>query len=58
VAGSGPVVSPKEAGLRVVGPSTDPGHDEVAADSYANVFLTGFTGRKNVRMVIYKTEGY
>jgi hypothetical protein len=47
---------PATAGIRVVGPSTDPGHNEVAADSQAKVYLTGFRGTPSLRLVVYKVK--
>jgi hypothetical protein len=48
------VVAPTEAGLRVLGPSTDPGHNQAPAHSYAKVFLAGFQHTRTVRLVVYR----
>jgi hypothetical protein len=52
------LAAPTQPGVRVVGPSTDPGHNEVASNSLAKIFLVGFRGKRSVRLVIYKTKGF
>ncbi len=52
------VVLPREQGLRVLGPSTDPGHNTVAPNSHATVFLTGFAGMTAVTLSAYETTGF
>jgi hypothetical protein len=51
------VVPPTTPGIRVLGPSTDPGHNEVAPNAQAHVFLTGFRSVKSIRLVVYRLEG-
>jgi hypothetical protein len=51
------LVAPWEAGLRIVGPSTDPGHNEVAPNSRAEVFLVGFHHERTVRVTVYRLQG-
>ncbi len=51
------LVAPTEPGLRILGPSTDPGHNEIAPHSLAKVFLVGFQNRRRVRIVIYRLSG-
>jgi len=51
------VVPPTTPGIRVLGPSTDPGHNEVAPNTEARVFLTGFRSAKSIRLVVYRLEG-
>ena len=51
------LVPPSEPGIRVFGPSTDWGHNSVAADSHAKLFLTGFQHRGSVRLVVYHMSG-
>ena len=48
------VVAPRETGLRVLGPSTDPGHNQITAGTRAKVFLAGFKHVKTVRLVTYR----
>jgi hypothetical protein len=48
------VITPTETGLRILGPSTDPGHNEIAADSTAELFLVGFRHTRSVRLVVYR----
>jgi hypothetical protein len=48
------LVPPSEPGLRVLGQSTDPGHNSVPPHSHATLFLTGFKGRSAVRLVVYR----
>lgn len=48
------LVAPQEPGLRVLGPSTDPGHNSVPPDSRAKLFLTGFKGNSGVRLSVYR----
>lgn len=52
------VVPPKEPGIRVLGPSTDPGHNSVPPDSRARLFITGFKGSHTVELVAYRTSGF
>lgn len=51
------VVSTSTPGIRVLGPSTDPGHNEIAPDSQARVFLTGFRSAKSVLLAVYRLNG-
>jgi hypothetical protein len=51
------LVSSPAPGIRVLGPSTDSGHNEVAADDQARVFLTGFSSMKSIRLVVYRLSG-
>ncbi|MDQ6807686.1 MAG: hypothetical protein M3065_22670 [Actinomycetota bacterium] len=48
------LIQPVETGLRVLGPSTDPGHNTMPPDSFAQVFLAGFPGSRAVRLVTYR----
>jgi hypothetical protein len=52
------LVPPREPGIRVLGPSTDPGHNTVAPSSRATVFLTGFPGGSVLRLSAYRTRGF
>jgi hypothetical protein len=52
------LVSPEGPGLRVLGPSTDPGHNNVPPHSHAKLFLTGFKGQSTVELVVYRTAGF
>ncbi len=52
------VVPPRAPGLRVLGPSTDPGHNSVQPNSHAKLFLTGFHGGGTVELAAYRTTGY
>lgn len=52
------LVSPRRPGLRVLGPSTDPGHNSVPPDSHATIFLTGFKGGSTVKLVAYRVMGF
>ncbi|HEX6455120.1 MAG TPA: hypothetical protein VF009_01230 [Solirubrobacterales bacterium] len=52
------VVPPKGPGLRVLGPSTDPGHNSVPPNSHARLFITGFKGSRSVELVAYRTSGF
>lgn len=52
------LVSPQGPGLRVLGPSTDPGHNSVPPNSHAKLFLTGFKGRSAVKIVVYRTTNF
>lgn len=47
------VVAPSEPGIRVFGPSTDWGHNNVRANSRAKLFLTGFQHVSSIRLVVY-----
>ena len=51
------LIAPWETGLRIVGPSTDPGHNEVAPNSRAEVFLVGFRHVHTVRITVYRLQG-
>lgn len=48
------LVPPREPGLRVLGQSTDPGHNSVPPNSKATLFLTGFKGSNAVRLAVYR----
>lgn len=48
------LVGPTEPGLRVLGPSTDPGHNSVAPNSLATIYLTGLRGLSLVRLTVYE----
>jgi hypothetical protein len=48
------LIAPTEPGLRILGPSTDPGHNEVAPNSLARVFLVGFRNMSRVLVSIYR----
>jgi hypothetical protein len=52
------LVPPHGAGLRVLGPSTDPGHNSVPPNSHATLFLTGFKGSRSVKLVTYRTTNF
>jgi hypothetical protein len=52
------LVSPQGPGLRVLGPSTDPGHNSVPPNSHAKLFLTGFKGRSTVKLATYRMTGF
>jgi hypothetical protein len=52
------LVAPAEPGLRVLGPSTDPGNNAVPPDSQAKLFLTGFKGTGTVELLTYRTTGF
>jgi len=51
------VVPARETGVRVLGPSTDPGHNAVSPDSHATVFLTGFRKVHSLTLTTYYQEG-
>lgn len=51
------LVPPSEPGIRVLGPSTDSGHNSVAPNSRAKLFLTGFQHRNSLRLVVYRMAG-
>jgi hypothetical protein len=51
------VVPPDRPGIRVLGPSTDPGHNSVPPNSHAKLFLTGFKGSRSIDLVAYRTTG-
>lgn len=51
------LVPPSGPGLRVLGPSTDPGHNSVPANSHVKLYLTGFRGDSAVKLVAYRTVG-
>jgi hypothetical protein len=51
------LIPPSEAGLRVLGPSTDPGHNEVPPDSFAMIYLIGFRGLSQVQLSVYELTG-
>ena len=38
----------------MLGQSTDPGHNSVPPNSHATLFLTGFKGSSEVRLVVYR----
>lgn len=48
------VVPPTEPGLRVVGDSTDWGHNTVPPHAFTQLLLVGFRGAKTVRVNIYR----
>lgn len=52
------LVPPRGPGLRVLGPSTDPGHNSVPPNSHAKLFLTGFKGSGTVELAAYRTTGF
>lgn len=52
------LVSPQGPGLRVLGPSTDPGHNNVPPNSHAKLFLTGFKANSAVNLVVYRTTDF
>lgn len=52
------LVLPKETGLRVLGPSTDPGHNSVPPNSHAKLFLTGFRGSHSISLTTYRMTGF
>jgi hypothetical protein len=52
------LVSPYGPGLRVLGPSTDRGHNSVPPNSRATLFLTGFKGNSTVKLATYRTIGF
>jgi hypothetical protein len=52
------LVRPTAPGLRVLGPSTDPGHNSVPPNSRAELFLTGFRGGSRVKLLTYRTRGF
>jgi hypothetical protein len=52
------LVTPHEPGIRVLGPSTDPGHNSVSGNSRAKLFLTGFQGARTVNLLAYRTTGF
>jgi hypothetical protein len=52
------LVPPQGPGLRVLGPSTDPGHNSVPPNSHAKLFLTGFKGSSKVKLAAYRTAGF
>src|SRR5207248_2739337 len=45
------------SGLRVVGPSTDPGNNQVPPNSFAKIFLTGMHAR-TAQLVIYRAKSW
>jgi hypothetical protein len=49
------LAAPSRPGLRILGPSTDPGHNEIAPGSPAKLFLTGLRPMRSVRLDIYKS---
>lgn len=49
------VIAPAESGLRVLGPSTDPGNNAVAPNARATVFLAGFKGVASTQLVVYRS---
>jgi len=51
------VVPPHGPGLRVLGPSTDPGHNSVPPNSHTKLFLTGLKGSSAVELATYRTTG-
>jgi len=51
------VVSSITPGIRVLGPSTDSGHNEAAPNAQVRVFLTGFRSAKSIRLVVYRLQG-
>lgn len=48
------LVPPRVAGLRLLGPSTDPGHNSAPPNSYAKLYLTGFKGNSTVELTAYR----
>jgi hypothetical protein len=48
------LVPPSGPGLRVLGPSTDPGHNSVPSNSQAKLYLTGFKGNSTVELTAYR----
>jgi hypothetical protein len=51
------LVTPSEPGLRVLGPSTDPGNNTVPPNSQARIFVVGFPADQRLRLVVYRTAG-
>lgn len=52
------LIQPHSPGIRVFGPSTDPGHNSVPPDSNAKLFLTGFKGSSKIKLTAYRTTGF
>ena len=52
------VVAPTGPGIRLLGPSTDWGHNEIAQHTHALLFLTGFPPLRPVTLVAYRVVDY
>jgi hypothetical protein len=51
------LVPPHGPGIRVLGPSTDSGHNNVPPNSHVRLFLTGFKIGGAVKLSTYRTTG-
>jgi hypothetical protein len=52
------LVPPDGPGLRVLGPSTDWGHNSVPPNSFAKLYLTGFDGNSDITIDAYRRTGF
>jgi hypothetical protein len=52
------LIPPRGPGLRVLGPSTDWGHNSVPPGSFAKLYLTGFEGNSEVALDAYRMTGF